>query len=39
MNSLVPMKKKEKKKEGGATFNKQELSKTIQQLQSIQMTM
>ena len=30
---------KEKEKEGGATFNKQELSKTIQQLQTIQMTM
>ena len=32
-------KKDEKKQEGGASFNKQELDKTIQQLKTIQMTM
>ena len=32
-------KKNEKKQEGGATFNKQELDKTIQKLKTIQMTM
>ena len=31
-------KKNEKKQEGGATFNKQELDKTIQKLKTIQMT-
>ena len=31
--------KQQKKQEGGATFNKQELDKTIQKLKTIQMTM